>query len=346
MFAARLDSFLEAFIGNHPFSGSLRITVKDKILYQRHFGFSDFEKETVLTACSMFTFYSLSKPFCAIGLMKLKDSGKISLDDHPGKYVPEARKLDPNITVYQLLHHISGIPDFEQTTAFAQTHRPGTDDRIRGHLSEISNYPNLFAPGSDVKYANINFILSALIIEAVSGMKYADYMRQEVFLPLGMHTAVVDKPGLSIPNRVQGYEERKGKLVPVEKSTDWMLGAGDIAGTVDDVYCLNTAIKNRLLLTPESWDAILSPASLVTNYGMGCWVSEWRGKQRITHSGGHLGFRTFHAQFLEDDFDVILLSNIAWETDIRDYLCGIVFDAYYGSSANSTASTPMDTGYI
>ena len=118
------------------------------------------------------------------------------------------------------------------------------------------------------------------VIENISGMAYADYMKTEIFEPLGMKTAVVDREGLPIPNRVKGYALEDGAPVEIEKSYNWILGAADIVGTVEDVYCLNKAIKDRLLLSEESWQMILTPSN-VNDKGMGCTVSCWHGKQVI-----------------------------------------------------------------
>ena len=71
-------------------------------------------------------------------------------------------------------------------------------------------------------------ILCALAIENITGMSYPDYMRENVFKPLGMDNAKVDYKGLILENRVQGYELLNGDIVSVDRCTDWMLGAGDI----------------------------------------------------------------------------------------------------------------------
>ena len=127
-----------------------------------------------------------------------------------------------------------------------------------------------------------------------------------------------------------------------------MFGAGDIVGTLDDVYCLNKAIKHRLLLKDETWKEVLSP-SPINNMGMGCTVSDWHGKQRITHNGGHLGFRTLHIQLPEDDFDLIFLSNSGFG-DARWDISEMVYRAFYGDEdtiGESTGETvEMDKGYI
>ena len=172
----RLNGFIDKYYRTHQNTGYLRITLKDEILYERGIGFADVENKVEFTKDAMFTFYSLSKPFCAIGLSKLKDRGLVDLDRHPSVYLPEAAGFDERITIRQLLHHVSGIPDFVQTAGFEKRYATGSASQMREHLKELWAYPMLFEPGTDAMYTNVNFIISALIIENVSGMSYASYM--------------------------------------------------------------------------------------------------------------------------------------------------------------------------
>ncbi|MBQ8402085.1 MAG: beta-lactamase family protein [Clostridia bacterium] len=339
----KLESACAAYTADLPFSGNIRITSGGKIVYEKSFGYANIEKQIPLTADSRFTLYSLSKPFCAIGLMKLADRGLVNIDAHPGQYVPEAAGMHPNVTIRHLLHHTSGLPDFEQNKDFCNTYAPAATADIRTHLALLCDYPQYFEPGTDARYCNVNFVLCALIIENVSGMAYRDYMRKEVFEPLGMKTAVVSDETMVIPDRVQGYALVNGAMVPIGQSYNWLFGAGDILGTLDDVYCLHDAMQHRKLLQPDTWETILTPSPL-NSMGMGCTITEWHGRHRITHNGGHLGFRTLHIWLPEDDFDIILLSNCGFG-DPRPYFAEAIYEAWYGNGGTAE-NLSMDAGYI
>lgn len=340
----QMNEFLNHYCDTHMFSGSIRITCKDNILYQAFCGKADFEKNIPLNEQSVFSLYSLSKPFCAIGFLKLYDKGLVDIDVHPSTYLPEMKKFDEKVTLRHMLHHISGLPDFLQTKEFADKYINGPYHKLREHLQLLSEYPMLFEPGTGDRYANINFVALALIIENVSGLSYADYMRREVFEPLGMNSACIDEPGVYVPNRVKGYELRENQVVHIDRAIDWMLGAGDILGTLNDVYCLNKAIKEGKLLRPETWQEALTP-SPINHMGMGCTITDWHGKKRITHNGGHLGFRTLHVQLPEDDFDIILLSNTGFG-DARNEIAEAIYSIYYGDDNSVETKVEMDKGYI
>lgn len=336
---AKLDREISQIAEAERFSGVIRVTLKDNILYERCIGDADHEKKLPFTPESMFTLYSLSKPFCAIGLLLLADKGLVDLDVHPGVYLKEAKHFDSRVTIRHMLNHTSGIPDFLRIDTFKNT--PGTPEKIRELLPVLAEHPTAFAPGTQDLYANINFTLSALIIENITGMPYADYMKQEVFEPMGAKTLVVDSKSRVIPHRVQGYSLIDNVITPIEKCHDWMLGAGDLVGRVEDVYCLNLAIKHRLLLKPETWEQVLTPSS-INNRGLGCTVHHnWHGKHRITHNGGHRGFRTFHVQFPQDDLDVIILSNHGFG-GARQAIVESVYRAFYQDEAAPETELVLD----
>ena len=340
-----LERQIRAYCEAHQIFGVLRVTGKDEILFEMQTGYADLARQEPFTPKSVFSWYSLSKPFCVLGFLKLVDRGLVSLDEHPARTVPEAAGFDARVTFRHMLHHVSGIPDFEQNEEFARAHAPGYARYTRAHLAELSKYPSHFAPGEGGMYANVNMVIPALAIENVTGTSYADYMKREIFDPLGMQRAVVDHEELKIPHRVQGYGlDESGVPVPVEKSHDWLLGAGDLVGTVEDVYALNRAIKEGLLLSEDLWQQVLTPHPK-NGMGMGCTVSNWHGWRRITHNGGHTGFRTLHVQLPEEDFDLIFLSNSGYG-NARNDISEMVYRAFFGDSSDGGAEIAMDRGYI
>lgn len=344
-FAEKMDQYLDRYCELYKFSGMLRVTLQDQIIYERNVGYADYEHKIPFTRDSVFTLYSMSKPLCVIGLLALADQGLVNIDDQPGKYLPEVKDIDPRITVRHLMYHMSGLRDFNQLKEiygqYSIRHRPD----MREAVKRLVAHPLNFEPGTNTRYSNINFTILALIIENVSGMTYADYMAQKVFAPLGMKNARVDALGLIAKHRVRGYEINGDDLIAIERENpDSFLGAGDVIATLDDVYCLNLAIKHKKLLKPETWAQILTPSPIST-FGLGCILQDWHGKKRIQHNGGSAGFRTLHIQLPEDDLDIILLSNFGFGNS-RGSLSNAVYAAFYGETASQSEAVAMDKGYI
>lgn len=338
-----LDKYIDEYVKENVFSGVIRVTEKDKIIYERDVGFANYQEKTTFNKNSMFSFYSLSKPFCAIGLLRLYDLGLIDIDEHPKKYLAQMNGFDEKLKIRHLLHHVSGLPDFEQVKEYNEKYYNDSENLLQ-ELTILKDIASSVPPGTETKYANINFEICALIIEKVSGLTYEEYMRKEVFVPLGMKTACIDSKDKCVENRVQGNDYKNGELYAVDKAYRWMKGGGDIVGTVDDVYCLNLAIKQKKLLKEETWAQILTP-SKINEFGMGCRIHKWHGKNAVWHNGGHYGFRTLHIQIFEDDFDLILLSNYGGGNARYDF-AEAVFAARYGLDKNEQVKIKMDQGYI
>lgn len=341
----KFNEYLNDYLLTHVFSGVIRITIKDEIIYERAVGYADFENKIPFNKDSMFTYYSISKCFCALGIMKLVDKGLVDLDVHPKTYLKEFNGYDERLTLRYLLYHTSGVQDFEQNKEFYTTHDNDAKN-IRKNLAEILKYPMLFAPNEGSKYANVNYVTMALIIEEVTGKTYKEYMEEEVFKPLGMATALIDYKGMPLDNRVKGYDIVDGALKEVDKSYDYMFGAGDVVGTLDDLYRVNLAIKNKTFLSENAWKQVLLKSE-VNGMGLGCNILNWYGKIRIQHNGGHSGFRTLHIQLPKDDFDIILLSNTGFG-DARNDISELIHKAFYPSEhiEGNKFTVVMDAGYI
>lgn len=341
-----LEHELTDYCGKYDIFGQIRITKEDDILLDFSYGQADRENNVPFSDASVFSFYSISKQFCSMALMKLYERGLIDLYAHPGRYVPEADSFNEKVTVWNLLHHTSGIPDCEQTEGFRNAHSPVDPARIREDIRDLSHYPQMFEPETDALYINAGFVIASLIIENITGEPYEAFMQREIFEPMGMKDTRIDLQNLFIPNRVQGYEKdsETGVIFPRPRSLDWMKGAGDVTGTVSDLYMLNKEIKSPQVLKNSSWDIIMSPDPR-NNKGMGCTITNWHGKKRITHNGGHIGFRTLHIQLPSDDFDIIMLSNSGFHNESRDDISEIIHRHFYGEG-RAEAAVELDKGYI
>ena len=341
-----LEHELYDYCSRYDIFGQIRVTLKDDILLEFQHGMADRENGVPFSDASVFSFYSISKQFCSMAVMKLFEKGLLDLQSHPGKYLPEASAFNDRVTLWNLIHHTSGIPDCEQSEDFRRTHLPAVSSRIRSDIEELSHYPQMFEPETDALYINTGFVIASLIIENITGEPYEVFMQREILDPLGMQKASIDLEGKVIPGRVCGYEKdpETGCINPVPRCLNWMKGAGDVTGTVSDLYMLNREIKSPHVLQKSSWDIILSPESL-NNKGMGCTITDWHGKKRITHNGGHIGFRTLHIQLPSDDFDIIMLSNSGFHNESRDDISEIIHRHMYWTGG-SDGVIELDKGYI
>ena len=181
---AQIDSLFAPVTGKPAFNGNVLIAEKGNIIYQKSFGKADLEKNLPLNSESVFELASVSKQFTAMGIMILKKQNKLSYDDSLRKFFPELPYH--NITVLQLLQHTSGLPDY---MPLFNEHWDSTKIAVNSDIIKLlSQYKpdTLFAPGAKWEYSNTGYALLASIIEKVSGKKFGEFLRKNIFEPLGM----------------------------------------------------------------------------------------------------------------------------------------------------------------
>lgn len=338
MIGEELSRWLDSYSEETGYMGITRIMRKGEVIFEHCSGYGDEDLTVPLTKDSVFRYYSITKPFCALALMQQYEAGKADLDAHPGKYVPAAEGLDPRVTVRMLLRHSSGLPEVTTPEFIAS----GNID-LRQGIKSLAGQPLDFAPGTGVWYRNTNFSLCGLIVEELTGMSIGEYIEKNVFLPLGMKTAFC---AAAHPEKrtVAGFDMQDGKRVAAPyMNIASFAGCGDACGTAEDLSQLYRAIREKKLLKPETWEMVLS-APDENSFGFGCSIFDWHGKCAVQHNGGHYGFRTIQRILPGDDFNIIVLANTGFGTP-REDITEKIYELYFDSVGNA-ADIEMDKGFI
>lgn len=336
-----LSDYLSEYEKNTGFSGSVQIISKGNVIFKKHIGFADRERKIAIDDNTRFRFYSLTKPFTAIGIMKLYEEGLISLSAHPGEYIQCARGLDSQITVEMLLKHTSGLPEI----ADADKMQKKEEFDLSAEVQKLSGTPLSFEPGTAVEYLNTNFIMLSLILEKFHNMPIDKYLNEKLFFALGMKTALCDTGENATKGLAVGYEKNEnGEIIPAGYvNQKLMSGAGFGVGRISDVTCLYEVIKNKRFLKSETWEKVFTTSD-VGDFGAGCIVFERNGKTVYQHNGGFLGFRTIHRYLPDEDFDIIVLSNVGF-VDARIVICDKIYELYFGDTENAR-NPEMDKGFV
>jgi len=278
------------------------------------YGAADLELNVRVTPETVFQLGSVTKPFTATAVMMLMEEGKISLDKSITGYLEYLPASWSGVTVRHLLDHTSGIKSFTSIPDVTDrlTFLPTTRDEI---LTLIANEALEFAPGERYAYNNTGYYLLGHIIEEASGRRYADFLRERVFAPLGMDATRVNDMDDIIPHRASGYvwaENRWWNARPT--SMTWAFSAGALASTVHDLARWGAALGSEALLSEAGWERMWTPATLTdgteTGYGFGWRISEHHGRRSIGHDGTSSGFTAFVERDLEDGLTVIILTNV------------------------------------
>ncbi len=312
-----LDDFFQKRYQKKKFNGCVLYADSGRVLYKEAFGYRDFKKKDTLEIDHAFQLASVSKPITAIGILKLYQNNKLSLDDTVQKFIPDFPYAD--ITVRLLLAQRSGLPNYMY---FGDKHWPDWDVPISNDdvLELMVRYEPkpYYRPNRRYNYSNTNYAILASIIERVSGTTYSKYMSENIFRPLNMSRSFVyNKCKMSkndIPRRAIGYDER-GRVAE-DTYLNGVVGDKGIYSTVEDLYSLDKAITLGGFLP----DSLLKIAYLPfhrdlrknDNYGLGWRLDNSDEKNPIIyHTGWWKGFRSYYIRMPQSKKVLIILSNTA-----------------------------------
>jgi CubicO group peptidase (beta-lactamase class C family) len=296
---------------------SLAVAVaKDgRVIWEEGFGVADRERNIAAGPHTMYSLASISKPFTATAVMKLVEEGKIQLDRPANAYLRGARLTGlagdaSRVTVRQVMSHTAGLPlHWQFFYANADYRRPEMDTTISRY--GIVVYP----PGTVYQYSNLGYGILDYIVSRVSGRSYADYMRDEIFMPLGLtHTSVDIAPGLE-QHVAQRYD---ATLRPIPFYTFDHPGGSAVYSSAHDLVRFGMFhLKNRLpgqqrILADSTIDAMqqIQTPDTTNGYALGWGVArDDNGYRKVAHSGGMPGVNTVLNLYPSENLAIVVLAN-------------------------------------
>lgn len=315
--ANQLDLVFKEKVKKAGFNGCVLIAQRGQVIYKNAFGFSNLEKKDSLAINSSFQLASTSKTLTAAAILLLRDQKKLKLTDDVQQFFPGFPYQ--GITIQQLLSHRSGLGNY---LYFCE---PYCDEMncYKGRILDnevvlqiiIEKKPPLYAaPNKKFEYCNTNYALLALIIEKASGISYPDFMKENIFKPLGMNNTWVygSKYDTLHANTTLGYDASGH----TEKETfaDEVVGDKGIYSTVADLFKWDQALYSGKLLKKETLEEAFTGYSHEhkgkRNYGYG-WRLIDNGKEDkiIYHNGWWHGYNTLFYRRPSDHTTIIVLSN-------------------------------------
>ncbi len=300
----------------HPFDGhvpgiSVLLIVDGNAQYARAIGKADLERNTAITIATNFRLASLTKQFTAAAVVRLAAQGALSFGDTIARFFESTPAFWRQITVHHLLTHTSGLPDYEDLIP------PDTATQLHDHdvLALVRRVDTGYAAaGAAFRYSNTGYCLLALIVEQVAAQPFAAFLREQVFLPAGMHfTMAYEGDGNAIPRRAFGYSFRDGTFVRTDQSlTSATLGDGGVYSSTIDLERWDAALASDALFS-EPWRAALFTPHVATpsgdSYGYGWFLTRIAGQRAAYHTGETIGFRTAIIRLLERRCTAIVLAN-------------------------------------
>lgn len=307
---------------NHLPGVAYGLVVDGKLVYKGNFGYTDIDKKIPVSSSSLFRIASMSKSFTCMAILKLRDEGKLNLDDPAYFYIPELKKLKyptadaPHITVRHLMTHGAGFPE---DNPWGDRQLADSDKDLVELINKQLSFSN--PPGIAFEYSNLGFALQGMIITKVSGMPYQEYIKKNILEPLGMQTTTYEYADVAPDKLAHGYRwlnDKWNEEALLHDTRDGSWGAmGAMISSIDEfsnymAFHLaawppsntkeNGPVKRssvREMHHPWRWNGF-NPnfkypggrgcaVTAAYCYGLG-WLKDCEGRTYISHSGGLPGF--------------------------------------------------------
>ncbi len=286
------------------------------IVYEKGYGMADLERSIAVTPSTVFYAGSISKQFVASCALLLAEEGKLDLDAQIGQFFSDFPSYGRDITILQMIYHISGIKDYFdilEDRGYDYLNRVPVD-RVYQLITEEDSL--LFQPGEKYSYSNSGYLLLAMIIEQVSGTPLSVFAQEHIFHPLDMkHSMFLDDNRKLVPNRAWGY--RKNHLGQIENMIMRfdLVGSGGLYTTVGDLAKWSANFDDPRIGSLNFLSRLLTSGQLNDGsdikYAFAIRKERFLGREVVGHSGSLGGYRAQFMRFPSEPLTIIILSNLA-----------------------------------
>jgi CubicO group peptidase (beta-lactamase class C family) len=320
------QSVINLYLENHSFNGTILIAKGDSILFSKGFGNANYEWNIPNDTDTKFRIASLTKQFTAMLVLQQVQTGEIKLEATVHDYLPDyPKRIAKKVTIEELLTHTSGIPDF------GYDYWSGGENRKTyspGDLLALFKKKKLeFKPGSSFDYSNAGYVVLGNILEKVTGKRFDELAKENIFQPLHMNETGYELPGYSYKNLAEGYDfNYLHGFAPADYiSSTALFSCGGLFSTATDLLKWNEALQKHKFLDDELYQKYFSPAiksyflpngipASKVDYAFGWEVCELKlpgndSVKAVFHHGIIAGFNAMIFRIPENDFCVIILSN-------------------------------------
>ncbi|MCZ4242671.1 serine hydrolase domain-containing protein [Pedobacter punctiformis] len=327
----QLDSIFTILYKQNQFNGTVLIADKGKVVFKKGYGYRDENSKALNSSTTIFELGSCSKQFTAMGILLLAKQGKLSYNDQLSKYIPELSFWN-DVTIYNLLRHTSGVPEYlDAMRKEWDSTKIATNKDLINFYAKRKDTLN-FKPNTNHRYCNTNYALLASIIERVSGEDYATFLKENIFVPLGMKNTFVYNRRQSprkITNYAIGYVWARDSFKKVTSENpgydekmvyylDGIVGSAKVNSTAEDLLKWINALKSNSFISAEDFNQMTEITKTTKGknipYGFGLDVSKGENKFSFGHTGSWDGYASFIYHNMPKDRTIIILQNFKMGT--------------------------------
>ncbi len=349
---SQLETYFVEAMKDWKIPGMAVAIVKDgKVALAKGFGVKEYSKEDKVDETTLFAIASNTKAFAAASLAILVDEGKIKWDDRVREYLPYFKMHDPYVTeemkIRDLLCHRSGLGTFSGDLLWYET--PYTAEEV---VKRARYLKPTFGFRAGFGYSNLMFMAAGEVIPAVTGKEWEDFVRERIFIPLGMRVTHVGTSKLKNYDNVATphYVTSEGETLTISyTSSDVIASAGGINSNVSEmsrwlIMLMNNGVfdDTRILSEEQIWEMWkqhtvipvtkstkeLFPTTHFNSYGLGWGLSDYYGHKIVSHGGGLDGMISRVAMVPEIKLGLVVLTNSI--NSLPPALAYKIIDTYLG----------------
>lgn len=296
---------------------SVAVVQNGELVWSEGFGMADLENFVPASPATLYRLGSISKPITATAILQLSERGKLDLDAEVQKYCPAFPKKEWPVTTRELLGHLGGIRHYNQDG------KGDIPDDSAKHFASMEESLKIFAadplvskPGTKFHYSTYGYTVLGCVLEGASGEKYVDYVKENIFEPVGMEETRDDNFFAIVPHRTRWYHKDSAGVVQNAGVLDssYKIPGGGLISSADDMARFEIAMLANKLLKPATREMMWTPQKPADgskdNYGLGWGTLKKYGLNLVGHDGSQQGTSTSITLAPEKRAGVVVLANM------------------------------------
>lgn len=333
--AIKIDRLIQQYFDYGEFNGSVLVCESGNVIFNKGFGYANFEQKIPNTPATKFYIGSITKAFTDLMMLQMAEKGMINLDAKISAYLPEYPKPNADsVTIYNLMTHTSGIPDYDGD--------PRIDVDWSKHYSHnemlalFDSLPLLFSLGTKFSYTNSGAYICGVILEKLTGKSYAELLKQNILAPLQMINTGYTESNALVDKFATGYD--LSALKPIAQNTlnaSAAFSAFGMYSTAEDMQKWNEALNTEKLLSKKYMNIYFKVYK--SN-----WACDWIVLQNpfhnisdttiVTMRAGTFGrFECMDLRFVKENCSIVLMGNTRFSRmeEIAKNISAILFNKPY-----------------
>jgi CubicO group peptidase (beta-lactamase class C family) len=320
----KIDQYLKYLYDNNKFMGSLCIREGENVVFNKAYGFADVEQQITADRLTKYKIGSISKTFTAVMILQLIEEKKLRPETKLTRFFPKVANAE-NISIYDLLHQRTGIPDYVNQDSITDTEMNSADIK-KALYDKIAKYDSRFSPGTKFEYSNSNYFLLGGIIEKVTQKSFAENLEDHIVKKANLINTYYKPDATNAQNKESysyHFDGDQWQRFP-EWKNDTAFASGGIISTPADLTRFISSLFEGKLIKPKSLEMM---TEMKDGYGMALFQFPFGDRKFFGHNGKIENFNATMGYNPDEKLSVSLIENGS-NYSLNDIMIGVL-SMYY-----------------